>query len=64
MIDPDLENFRMIPANEIEIVAVENVTKIEKENTFLRITIVIVVITLAVAIIKILEYKQKDHKTD
>lgn len=63
MIDPDLENFRIIPANKIDIAAVENVTKIEKQNILLKISIVIVVVALVGAVAKIIEDRQKESMT-
>jgi hypothetical protein len=63
MIDPDLENFRIIPANKIDSLAVENMTKIEKQNILLKISIVIVVAALVFAVAKIIEDRQKENMT-
>lgn len=51
MIDPDLQNINIIPESQLTLIEIENVSKIKNQNSFLKnsiITIVIVALVISI----------------
>ncbi|GEC77725.1 hypothetical protein [Flavobacterium aquatile] len=51
MIDPDLQNINIIPESQLTLIEIENVSKIKWQNSFLKnsiITIVIVALVISI----------------
>ena len=51
MIDPDMHNINLIPESKLTLIEIENVSKIKSQNSFLKnsiITIVIVAVAISI----------------
>lgn len=60
MIDPDLQNINMIPESKLTLIEIENVTKIKRQNSFLKNSIIIIVLAAIVVSVKNYYDSKKD----
>lgn len=61
MIDPDLQNINMIPESKLTMIEIDNVSKIKRQNTFLRNSLIVIILIGIVASIKSY-YNKEDNK--
>jgi len=62
MIDPDLHNINMIPESKLTMIEIENVSKIKRQNTFLRNSLILIILIGIVASIKSYYNKEDNEK--
>lgn len=62
MIDPDLQNINIIPESQLTLIEIENVSKIKSQNSFLKNSIIIIIIIGIAASVRAYYYDKKDKK--
>ena len=48
MIDPDLININLIPASQLSLLEIENVSKIKSENKILKNVLIVLTISIVI----------------
>lgn len=62
MIDPDLQNINMIPESKLTMIEIENVNKIKRQNSFLKNSLIVIILIGIVASIRSYYNKKNDEK--
>ncbi|MFC4739221.1 hypothetical protein ACFO3U_04380 [Flavobacterium ponti] len=52
IIDPDIININIIPENRLTLIEIENVSKIKNQNKYLKISLIIISMTVIIILFK------------
>lgn len=61
MIDPDLIDISIIPDSKITMIEIENVSKIKKQNSFLKSSVIVIAFIVIAIVIDIYHNRKKDN---
>ena len=51
ILDPDIINVNIIPESKLTLIEIENITKVKNQNKYLKISLIIISITIVLIVI-------------
>ena len=61
IVDPDIINVNIIPESKLSLIEIENISKVENQNKYLKISLIILSITIALIVFNNQYKKEKNN---
>lgn len=61
IVDPDIINVNIIPESKLTLIEIENISKVKNQNKYLKISLIILSITIALIVFNNQYKKEKNN---